>query len=163
MDIVLNYFLNAFNNSVNLFYFFCLMFCCELIKMLGFFKYDDNIKSYYYKFKDKIYYYNFKWVVLIIGFVLGVIFYFAETSPQVNVDLKSTGHIILRIFLTFSITLTLYDYFFQLVIMKFKQILSTLIKATVKPVSIDLGNVPNVDSVESVDGNQIKIDEPPLG
>ena len=155
MDIVFNYFLNAFNNSINLFYFFCLMFCCELVKMLPFFKYDSEFKSYFFTFKNIHHYYNFKWIVLIIGVVLGVTFYFVELS-QNTVDVKINGFIILRIFLTFSITLTLYDYFFQLVIQKSKQIMSVLIKASINPVVIDVNSMPGVDTNNKIDS------EPPL-
>ena len=50
-----------------------------------------------------------------------------------------------------SITLTLYDFLFKVIIIKFKQFLNKLITMEIKPVKIDVSNT--YDEPESCDNN----------
>lgn len=154
MTIILEYFLNSFNNSINLFYFFILMFMGELVKMIPIIKQDPIARKYYLFINNKhICYFDFKWIILDLGILLGGIFYFFESG---GLSFKESGNILLKIVLTFSITMTLYDLLFQLIIVKIKVIISNLIKATIKPVVIDLNGFTGGASQEEVIPEEIK-------
>ena len=128
MQIVIDYFLNAFNLSINLFYFFTLMFVGELVKMIPIVKYNADVKQHFLLLKEKIIYFNFKHIILLLGILIGSLFFMVDGYGQ---PFNVAGMSILRLVLTFSITLTMYDLFFQLIIIKFKQFLNSLIKKTI--------------------------------
>ena len=143
-------FFNAFFDSIDLLYFLCLMFCGELVKKLPIFNHSKKtgVSGYELKIKNRlVFHFNFKWVILILGILLGVLFtILMPMSGEV-----SQGKEFLKIILTFSITLTLYDFLFKVIIIKFKQFLNKLITMEIKPVKIDVSNT--YDEPGSCDNN----------
>jgi hypothetical protein len=137
MNIIIDYVLNGFNESISISYFFVLLFTAEIIK--SFTLYNSISKKHVFKFdKKKKFQFKAKWMVVILGLLIGTIFIIGDLVSN-DSEIK-ISHTILKIFLTYAVTTTFYELLFEIFINKAKKILIAITRAEIKPVVIDINN-----------------------
>ena len=145
--------INLILNSVDISYLFAIIFFAELVKLIPNIKYEPKKRKYSIKiFKRKIYF-RFRYVVAFLALLLGVFYLYCVPEDG------SKKAELLRLGLTYCITITLYDLLFGLIIVKFKELLKTIIGAKIRPIDVDISNgisnnITGFDSNPINNGNQ---------
>lgn len=143
--------INPILNSVDISYLFAIIFFAELVKLIPNIKYEPKGRKYSIKiFKRKIYF-RFRYVVAFLALLLGVFYFYCV--PQ---DGSKKAELI-RLVLTYCVTITLYDLLFRLIIVKFKELLKRIIGAKIRPIDIDISNGIS-NNITGFDSNPINGD-----
>ncbi len=135
MSALLDFLIQGVINYIHIEYFLSLLFLTEMVKMSTY--YSPKTKYHIFKF-DKTGRFRFKskFLAFFMGIVIASGIYFTSQTGVFEEDML----VLRKLILTFSITTSFYELFFFLIVDKFKEILTTLIKAKVKPIKIDLNN-----------------------
>ena len=122
--------------------------------------YDKNAEKYHFKFdkKGKIFKFTIRKAVIIISILLAIFIFYIETNFNINDENLTDYNLGFRLFLTFCITVTMYEYFVKLLIHKVKQIFNMLSNAEIKQKTIDIGSGSFIDDAR--DDDKIYIEKP---